>query len=78
MKIDGSFVKDMTKNPADHTLVTAIANIAKALNKHTVAEFVEDKATFEELKSIGVDHAQGYFISRPVPIEEIMNINFMP
>lgn len=78
VKIDGSFVKDMTKNPADHTLVTAIANIAKALNKHTVAEFVEDKATFEELKSIGVDHAQGYFISRPVPIEEVININFMP
>jgi len=76
VKIDGSFVKDMTKNSADHTLVTAITNIAKALDKSTVAEFVEDKATFEELSKIGVEYAQGYYISRPIPVEEIDNFKF--
>ena len=78
VKIDGSFVKDMTKNSADHTLVTAINNIAKALKKSTVAEFVEDKSTFKELGAIGVDYAQGYFISRPVPAEEIAEFRFEP
>ena len=78
VKIDGSFVKDMTKNSADHTLVTAINNIAKALEKSTVAEFVEDKSTFKELGAIGVDYAQGYFISRPVPAEEIAEFRFEP
>lgn len=78
VKIDGSFVKDMTKNSADHTLVTAINNIAKALDKSTVAEFVEDKSTFKELSNIGVDFAQGYYISRPIPAEQISEINFTP
>ena len=78
VKIDGSFVRDMTNNPADHTLVTAITNIAKALNKSTVAEFVEDKETFDELSNIGVEYAQGYFISRPVPVEQIETLEFDP
>lgn len=78
VKIDGSFVKDMTTNSADHTLVTAINNIAKALNKSTIAEFVEDQATFAELSKIGVDYAQGYYISRPIPVEQIESINFTP
>lgn len=76
VKIDGSFVKDMTNNSADHTLVTAINNIAKALNKSTVAEFVEDKKTFQELANIGVDYAQGYFIARPMPPEQLSKISF--
>jgi EAL domain-containing protein (putative c-di-GMP-specific phosphodiesterase class I) len=35
----------------------------------TIAEFVEDKATLEAVRKIGIDYAQGYEISKPVPIE---------
>lgn len=71
VKIDGSFVKDMLQNSIDMALVKAICDIAKALNKTTVAEFVEDEATLRKLQSLGVDYLQGYHISHPQNIENI-------
>lgn len=75
VKIDGSFVKDMLHNPIDMALVKAICDIAKALNKTTVAEFVENEATLIKLQDLGVDYLQGYHISRPQSIENI-KVNF--
>ena len=74
IKIDGSFVKDMAGEAIDFALVKAIGEIAKALHKKSVAEFVEDEETFELLKELGVDYAQGYFFSKPVSINEIENL----
>lgn len=71
VKIDGSFVKDMTKNPIDAILVKAINETAHALNKTTVAEFVEDEETLEKLAELGVNYAQGYYIDKPMSIEQI-------
>jgi diguanylate cyclase (GGDEF)-like protein/PAS domain S-box-containing protein len=71
VKIDGSFVKDMTNNPIDFALVRAICEVAKALNKTTVAEFVENESTLIELQKLGVDYMQGYHISRPLDIEAL-------
>lgn len=71
VKIDGSFVKDMIKDPIDKALVTAIKDISHSLNKTCVAEYVEDKATFECLGEIGVDFAQGYFISKPITAQSV-------
>lgn len=71
VKIDGSFVKDMTKDPIDMALVKSICEVAKALDKTTVAEFVEDEETLLALKDLGVDYMQGYFISRPLDIDSI-------
>jgi EAL domain-containing protein (putative c-di-GMP-specific phosphodiesterase class I) len=42
--------------------------IARQLGKRTVAEFVEDQRTLDELRSLGVDYAQGYYIGRPGPL----------
>jgi len=78
VKIDGSFVKDMNNNEADKTLVSAIANVAQALGKHSVAEFVENKEIFHALQTMGVRYAQGYYISRPLPIESIQDFEFIP
>lgn len=66
LKIDGSFVQDMLKNPSNHAMVEAIHHIGRVLGKHTVAEFVGDAATFEALKAMGVDYAQGFYIAPPV------------
>lgn len=69
VKIDGSFVKDMCHDPIDKALVIAIKDISHSLGKSCVAEYIEDKQTFDTLKKIGVDFAQGYFISRPLPVD---------
>ena len=67
LKIDGSFVKDMMRNPIDRAMVEAINQIGHVMQKKTIAEFVEDEATLACLRSIGVDYAQGYGIARPEP-----------
>ena len=71
VKIDGSFVKDMRTNPIDKALVKSICEVAKALDKTTVAEFVEDEETALELRSLGINYLQGYHISKPLGIDVI-------
>ena len=72
VKIDGSFVKDMLNDPIDLALVKAIKDVAHSLDKYSVAEFVENEAILLKLQEIGVDYAQGYHISKPLPIEQIV------
>lgn len=67
LKIDGSFVKDMVRDPIDRAMVEMIQRIANIMNKHTIAEYVEDTDTLELLRSTGVNYAQGYGIARPQP-----------
>lgn len=71
VKVDGSFVKDMKDNPIDKALVKSICEVARALDKTTVAEFVEDEETAQELQGLGVDYLQGYHISKPLGIDVI-------
>ncbi len=78
VKIDGSFVKDMISSDIDRTLVTAIANVAMVLKKHSVAEFVETKEIFDHLDDIGVTYAQGYHISKPLPLSDALKFKFTP
>ncbi len=70
VKIDGSFVVDLASNSVDLALVKAIYEVASALGKKTVAEFVENEATLVILESIGVTYAQGYHLGKPTPIED--------
>ena len=65
IKIDGVFVRGMAGDPMDHAIVEAINRIAHILGLKTVAEFVEDASILEQLRGVGVDYAQGYFISKP-------------
>ena len=74
VKIDGSFVKDMLENPIDYAVVKSICEVAKALNKSTVAEFVENVELMQTLKNLGVDYLQGYYISRPLDILSLIHI----
>jgi len=66
IKIDGTFVKDILNDPMDMAIVTSINNIAHSLGKKTVAEFVENLEILKQLKKIGVDYVQGYYISHPL------------
>lgn len=67
VKIDGTFVRDIVDDPVDQAMVRSINQIAHSLNKITIAEFVENEAILQELKSIGVDMVQGYHIGKPEP-----------
>ena len=72
LKIDGSFVRNLSHDPVDEHLVLAMVHLASGLGKRTIAEFVEDGETLEILRKIGVDCAQGFYIGRPRPLEEIL------
>ena len=68
LKIDGAFVKNISHNLISQALVEGFNGIADAMNVETIAEFVEDETILEKLREMGVDYAQGYGLSHPVPI----------
>ncbi|MEY4641229.1 MAG: hypothetical protein RLZZ227_1223 [Pseudomonadota bacterium] len=68
VKIDGLFVKDILSDPVDRAMVKAIIEMAHALGKYAIAEFVENDAILQELIDLGVDYVQGYGIGRPAPL----------
>ena len=68
LKIDGTFVKNISHNLISQAIVEGFNGIAHAMNLKTIAEFVEDETILEKLQEIGVDYAQGYGIGHPVPI----------
>lgn len=71
LKINGGFIKDMERDPMDRAMVEAIHRIGHVMGLKTIAESVEDKATLEVLRAIGVDYAQGSGIAQPRPLELI-------
>ena len=72
LKIDGMFVRDIVDDPIDFAMVKSINEIAQILNKETIAEFVENDLIMKKLHEIGVDYVQGYAISYPEPLEDIV------
>jgi diguanylate cyclase (GGDEF)-like protein len=67
IKIDGSFVKDVANDPVDFATVRAINDVGHAMGKKTIGEFVEGDTGLAALREIGVDFAQGNWISPPTP-----------
>ena len=67
IKIDGTLIRGIASDPVRRAIVSCIAEVARALGKQTVAEFVDNSAILEELRAIGVDHAQGHACSEPQP-----------
>jgi diguanylate cyclase (GGDEF)-like protein len=68
IKIDGSFVRQLDRSPRDQALVRAVTDMAHAMDMEVTAEFVENSETLTLLRQYGVDHAQGYFIGRPLEL----------
>jgi diguanylate cyclase (GGDEF)-like protein len=68
LKIDGSFVRDITDNRISESMVAAITQVAKVMELETVAEYVESKETRELISKLGVDFAQGHEVGRPEPL----------
>jgi EAL domain-containing protein (putative c-di-GMP-specific phosphodiesterase class I) len=72
VKIDGDFVRNLTKSGTDQSVVKAIVQLAGGLGKKTIAEFVEDDRTIELLREYGVDYAQGYHVGVPMPVRDVL------
>lgn len=65
LKIDGLFIRDLPKDGDNQIFVRAIVDVARALGKRTVAEFVEDQQTLDMVRALGVDLVQGYHLDCP-------------
>ncbi len=65
LKIDGMFIRNLPHEPDNQVFVRAIIEVAHGMGKLTVAEFVEDAATLQMLRDMGVDMVQGYHLDRP-------------
>lgn len=70
LKIDQSFIRDLTINKSDLAIVTAIVNMAHALDISAIAEGVETQEQMELLRTAGCDEIQGYFFARPLAPED--------
>jgi len=65
IKIDGSFVRDVTRDPMSRAIVDAVTRIGHQLGLRVVAEWVDDPRTLAALHEIGVDDGQGFALHRP-------------
>jgi len=65
IKIDGLFSYDLANDHENQVFIKSIVNMARGLNKQTVAEFVEDEVTLNMLTELGVDYVQGFYLHKP-------------
>ncbi len=65
LKIDGSLIRNLEHSDSDIVFVAAIIQMAKALKLRVIAEFVENNAQKEILRTLGIDYAQGYAVHKP-------------
>lgn len=73
LKIDKSFVMDIMNNENDATIVKAIINLAHNLGLQVTAEGVESKEIMAKLKEFGCDLAQGYYLNKPLSVNDFNN-----
>src|SRR6185312_7299131 len=71
LKIDKSFTFDLQKSPEARALIESTIGMAQRLGLKVVAEGVESEAVFNELRLMGCQHAQGYFISKSMPADKV-------
>lgn len=70
LKIDRAFVQNMDESPEDYEIVDSVVRLARAFNRHVIAEGVETEEQGRLLLELGCELGQGYGLGRPMPIEE--------
>jgi EAL domain-containing protein (putative c-di-GMP-specific phosphodiesterase class I) len=74
LKIDKSFVRQITTIPDETAIVRAIINMGRSLDLQVIAEGVETKDQLDFLSAYGCDEAQGYYFSKPVPPQQFATL----
>lgn len=75
LKIDGSLIVNLDKEEKTQKIVQVITNMCQILNIKSLAEFVENEKTVEILSKFGTDLLQGFYLSKPLRVEEILVVN---
>ena len=70
LKIDQAFIKGLGVDPYDGAIVASALTVARAIGLFVVAEGVETAQQLAELRALGCDAIQGYFVARPLPAED--------
>ena len=70
IKIDGTFMRNLSQDAVNQAMVAAIVRLARTLNFRLIAEQVEDSASLEMARGMGIDFAQGYVLGRPEPLRD--------
>ncbi|HYG62319.1 MAG TPA: EAL domain-containing protein, partial [Thermoanaerobaculia bacterium] len=78
LKIDGSFIENLPRDPVNQNLVKAMVEMARGLGIQTVAEYVGDAETMAWLRDAGLDYAQGYYLGRPGPAWQVLEACYGP
>ena len=68
LKIDGGFVKNLERDEIDKAMTETINRIGHIMGIKTVAEYAENDAIIDALRTMGVDYAQGYGVCKPMPL----------
>ena len=71
IKIDRCFISGLGSNSESTAIVKAVANLAESLSMTTTAEGVETQAQLDQVRELGCTDVQGYFFSKPVPVEDL-------
>jgi diguanylate cyclase (GGDEF)-like protein/PAS domain S-box-containing protein len=72
IKIDGEFIRELAGSGDDRLIVEAIQYVAQGMDRKVIAEQIEDEATVEVLRGMGVGFGQGYHFARPAPVEAVL------
>jgi len=76
LKIDGSFIRDLLRDPRSDSLVRAVLRVAGELHLETTAECIETPETAHRLSDLGVTYGQGFELGRPGPLDELLATQF--
>ena len=74
LKIDHAFVINMSKSKSSNRIVRSIANLALSLEMDIVAEGIEEKTQMDDLRGLGCQYGQGYFMAKPMPADDIIEL----
>jgi diguanylate cyclase (GGDEF)-like protein/PAS domain S-box-containing protein len=71
LKIDGSFIKNLSGDSVNQAMVAAMIELSRSLNFRIVAEQVEDQASLDTVTGMGIDFVQGFVVGRPQPLSMV-------
>ncbi|NJK71851.1 MAG: EAL domain-containing protein [Thermales bacterium] len=71
LKIDKSFIRDITTDTQDRAVVDMLIKLSKELNLNVIAEGIETKKEYKMITQMGCDFVQGYYISRPIRFSKL-------
>jgi len=72
IKIDGSIVKNITLSKSSFDVLDATSYMTKKLKLNNIAEFIESEEILEKVKSLGIGYGQGFHLSRPMHIDDLL------